>query len=730
MKVEAISVQKILQGRSVFIEDIRDKTALCIKIKRSRVSRGKIRGMVFPELPPDVTIIRAKDIPGKNCISVFGTRIPVLSSGQVEYKGEPILLLAGPEERVLDDLIDQIVIDYEEYTPQYDFKDLKPENICYTRLIERGDAAKVSGHPAPPARDPQGAKAETENQAENAGGQTLVREYDTGTQAHYYAEPHGAYVRWVGDTSSLQIFTSSRWPVHVHTSLCEMLALPRELVSVTVPESPDISLSGKVWYSSLIAAYGALAAWLTRRNIKVLFSQEEDFRYSPKRTPAFLQYRANQDKDGNLVSSDVRILLNLGAYPVFAKQTADRAAFAALGAYHCPNVRIEVSAVKTNLPPLGPFTAMGSAMSLFAAEALAESLRMAAGKTPLDWKKANLFCKTKASVSGILPRDNLPPPELLDMAAGISDFNRKHAAFELARKRRLGSNRLPDYLRGIGIAIGCQGSGFFETEEERLKVSLELSMDTEGKVTISQPAVTGSCSLVEIWKKIVSESLGTPVKDIHIAPLHTEEGKDGGPAIFSRGITIMTKLLGDCCELLKKKRFRSPLPLSVSKSYRLPSSCSWEDTSFTGKPFIELSWAAAVVELRVDPLTLSPRIAGIWMAVDGGKILSRTEAIRTLERSISEAIGWSVFEHLRYLNGEIPRAQFTAYRIPTCRDVPAPKIEFFGEGTKNPAKGIGELPHACIPAAYINALNQASGLPFTGIPVSLDGKRLTKEALL
>ncbi|MDR1317693.1 MAG: molybdopterin-dependent oxidoreductase, partial [Spirochaetales bacterium] len=748
-----MNIQKTLQGRSVFIKDIRDKTALSIRIKRSRISRGKIRGMIFPELPPDVTIIRAKDIPGKNSISIFGARIPVLSTGEIQYKGEPVLLLAGPDERVLEDLSDQIVIDYEEQAPRYDFKDLKPEDICYTRLVERGDGRGDGGSPSSPlpsssptststsssspsspspplsseeekAASPPlssetnqrenpggnpGDKSEAANQAGHEAARTVMREYTTGLQEHYYAQPHGAYVRWIGNTSSLQIFTSSRWPAHVHTSLCEVLALPRELVSVTIPDAPERSLYGKVWYSSLIAVYGALAAWLTRRNIKILFSQEEDFCYSPKRTPALLRYQVRQDADGNLASADVRIFLNFGAYPVFARQTVDRAAFAALGAYHCPRVRVEVLAVKTNLPPLGPFIGMGNAISLFAAETLTESLCHAAGKSPLDWKKANIFCKTKASLSGILPRDSLPPPELLDMAARMSDFNRKHAAFELIRKRRQGANRLQDCRRGIGIAIGCQGAGFFLAEEEKLKVSLELSMDTEGKVTISQPTLAGSGSLLEIWKKTVSQSLGTPVKDIHIAPLNTESGRDGGPAILSRGITITTKLIEDCCELLKKKRFRSPLPLTVSKTCRPPSPASWEDETFTGNPFIEISWAAAVVELRMDPLTLNPEIEGIWMAVDGGKILSRTEARRNIESSINDAIGWTAFEHINFINGEIPRGQFSAYRIPTCCDVPAPQIEFLADTAKTPVKGIGELPHTCVPAAYINALGQASG---------------------
>jgi CO/xanthine dehydrogenase Mo-binding subunit len=718
MKDETMTVQKILQGRSVFIDDIMDRDALLIMVKRSRISRGRIKGMVFPELPPGVRIIRAKDIPGKNCLSVFGAQVPVLSTGRVEYKGEPILLLAGPDEKVLADLLEQIVIDYEEQPPEFSFDNPKPENIFYTRRIERGRPAGTpcAGDPGPQSRAQD-------------GGQPITREFTTGIQEHFYAEPHGAYVRWSADTSSLQVLSSSRWPFHVHQTLCEVLALPHELVSVTVPESPDRSLGGKLWYPSLMAAHAALAAWLTRKNIKALFSREEDFLYTPKSSPAVMRYTVHQNADGSLAFADVRIFINAGAYAVFAREIADRAAANALGAYHCPGLRIEVSAVKTNLPPLGPFIGMGGYLSLFAMEALAESLRAAAGASPLEWKKANLFCKTKASLTGILPRDNLPSPEILDAAARISGFSRKHAAFELARKRRSAAkNRQPDCLRGIGLALGCQGSGFLGAMEEKLTASLELSMDTEGKVRISQPVVPGSYALHDIWKAIASESLGTPARDILIMPVYTEGGRDGGPSVFSRGITIMTKLVADCCELLKKKRFRSPLPLSVSKTFRRPSSASWDDKNFMGEPFIEISWAASVVELRVDPLTLSPTIEGIWMVVDGGRILNPEEARKSLETAASAAIGWTIFEYMEYIRGEIPRRQFTAYRIPSSNDVPTPRIEFLDESGRRPVKGIGELAHACIPAAYVNALSQALDIPICGIPVSLENKSLTREA--
>jgi CO/xanthine dehydrogenase Mo-binding subunit len=703
-----MTVQKILRGRSVFIEDIMDKDALVIKVKRAAVARGKIRGMIFPELPADVTIIRARDIPGRNSLSVFGVEAPILSAGEVSYKGEPVLLLVGPDEQILDDLIEQIVIDYEEDKAEFSFEYPKPENIFYTRRIERGKIGKKF----------------------EEAFQVLDETFSAGMQEHYYSEPHGVYIRWNADTCCLEVLSSSRWPFHVHATLCEVLALPRELISVTAPESPDRSLGGKLWYPSLMAAHAALAAWLTKRNIKAFFTREEDFLYTPKSAPAIFRYKVALDTEGNLSAAEIKILINLGAYAMFGREISDRAAFAALGGYRCADVRLEVSAVRTNLPPMGAFNGMGTALGFFAAESMAERIRDLAQIDLIEWKKVNLLCKNTEALSGILPRNSLPEPELFNMAVRVSDFNRKHAAFELARKRRSSTNRLPDYFRGIGIALGCQGSGFFGAGEENLTTSLELAMDTDGKVQISQSVVPGSYALHEIWRSIAAESLGAERKDVYIAPVYTESGRDSGPSVFSRGITIVTKLVEDCCDLLKKKRFRSPLPLNVSKTFRLPQANAWDDAAFSGCPFIDMSWAVSVVELRIEPLTLIPEIAGIWMFVDGGKILNPEEARKSLETAINCAIGWAMFEHISYEDGAIPREQFSDYRIPSSCDVPTPRIEFFDEAGKRPVKGIGELAQACVPAAYVNALAQALGIPFSHIPIPLESKRLSKEVPL
>jgi CO/xanthine dehydrogenase Mo-binding subunit len=248
---------------------------------------------------------------------------------------------------------------------------------------------------------------------------------------------------------------------------------------------------------------------------------------------------------------------------------------------------------------------------------------------------------------------------------------------------------------------------------------VELHINTEGKVSVLQSAVPGSQALHEIWKKIITESLGIGGEEIDF-PVNTGNILDSGPSTLSRSIVIITKLVESCCELIKKKRFRSPLPLSAAKSFRLSRTNPWNDQAFSGDPFLALSWAVSIVELKIDPLTFTPEIEGIWLVVDGGQILNESEARKTLEIEIGQALGWTILEKIDFVKGAIPHNRFAGYRIPSTADSPSPNILFFDAGGKRQVKGIGELALSCFPAAYVKALSQAVGVPITEIPVRLE----------
>ena len=693
---EYASIKKTLRGNSLVLGDLRDDDALSVFVVRAAVPKGRLRGVTLPELPEDVHVVRAKDIPGKNAVTVEDVEIPVLASEEIRFSGEPILLLAGRDPETLEALAENIVIDCEAEEPFFAFEEGREDRTVLRREAKRGDTEAAF------------ARAE----------KVITERFSTGLQEHLYSESHGAYVAWGNDVSTLAVTSSTQWPHHVHKTLAEVLAVPRDLVSVSVPQEPDLALDGKLWYPSLVAAHAGLVAWLTKKNVKLLSGREEDFLFTPKRAPVALAYRAGLDEEGYLVALDAEIFINFGAYPAFVREILDRAVFGALAGYCCPNFRVRATAVRTDLPPLGPFSGMGEAASLFALETLTEKLRELAEENPLVWKKKNLLIKGKAGIVGEPAKHLIPDPAVLDRAAALSDFSRKHAVFELAKKRRLQGLSVIEGRRGIGLALGCQGSCFLGDGEEKEGSSVELFLDTEGEVSLSAAAIPGSYTLHEIWTKMIRESLG--VEKVTIKPVRTLEIRDSGPSTLSRNITLMTDLIEECCQLIKKKRFRSPLPLHASKTFHPSRGIAWDEERFTGNAFYALAWAAAVVEIQYDSLGISPEIRGLWLVADGGRLLDEAEAKRTLERGLGQALGWSTREKLFFENGRIPISQIASYRIPSTLEIPAPRIEFLDADARKPSKGIGDLALSCVPAAYAAALNQATGKLPTSIPISFD----------
>jgi CO/xanthine dehydrogenase Mo-binding subunit len=124
-----------------------------------------------------------------------------------------------------------------------------------------------------------------------------------------------------------------------------------------------------------------------------------------------------------------------------------------------------------------------------------------------------------------------------------------------------------------------------------------------------------------------------------------------------------------------------------------------------------------VVEVEINPIEYTPRIRGVWMGIDGGRILSEKRARRSLRASVVQALGWASGEQMAYIGGVIPGAMDDNYKIPNPSEIPPIAIDFIWNDAEDP-KGIGELPFNCIPAAYLQAVSQAMDHHFQRIPLT------------
>jgi len=662
---------------------------------RSPIARGAILSIDFPRLPSGYRSILPADIPGENRFLSFGAEMPLLAAGRVSYVGQPVALVTGPDPLLLEELASRASVKCAEEEPRLDWESFSSDQVAAKRIALAGDPDLAFSIAASARED----------------------SFTSGAIEHWYGEPQGAAAAY--DYDKIAVWCATQWPYHVRDSVA--IAIGCEVADVSVrPTRLGVHLDGKLWYPSLMACHAALAAVVCGHPAKILLSRKEDFLYSPKRARSSINVRSALDSEGNLSAIDVRIAIGIGAYGPLADEIVSQAVLAATGAYSCPNARIEGYAVLTDTVPSGAFGGLGASHSLFAVEAHLNRAAAARGEDPVDWKSRNVLRKGGTLVTGDAMREAVPYDEIAVSLLASSDYRRKYACYELVRKRRSSASDGP--LRGIGFAFAYQGSGAFSSGGPTNSYTVEAALDKDLALTLRTSAASAGGGALDIWRQTAAEILGIEPGRVLIAPPVSGEVPDSGPSTLSRNVTVVTRLVAKACAAIQKRRFRDPLPLTSRSVLKVPRPIRWADGRVTGSPFEAAAWAGAVAEVELDSWTFEPRALGLWLCVDGGRIVSPVRAAASLRSGAVEALGSCLRERVevsRPRRGSDGESEYFRYGLQSLRDLPPISVVFI-EGAKGASpKGIGELPLASLPAAFISALSQAAGYPFSRLPVPM-----------
>jgi len=660
-----------------------------VQTVRSPVARGSVRSISFPKLPAGYRSILPADIPGRNGIVSFGAEVPILAQDAISYAGEPVALLAGPDPLRLEELVAETKVLCDSVEPFLCWESFSSEQVAVKRLATTGDPEL----------------------AFSIASSVLEATYTSGAIEHYYSEPQGAAAAY--DYDKIAIWSATQWPYHVRDSVALALGCKAQEVSVR-PMKLGVHLDGKLWYPSLLSCQAAVASVVCGRPAKILLTREEDFLYSPKRARSSVSVRSALGRSGELTALDIRIAINVGAYAPLAEEILSQAVLVCAGAYACPNLRVEGYAVKTNTPPMGAFGGLGASHSLFAIEAHANRVAQAIGEDPADWKSRNVLRKGSLLLTGEPIKEETPYEALLAKVAAASDYRRKYAGYELVRKRRSGRSDGP--IRGIGISLAYQGAGPFLSGEASNSYTVEATLNKDLGVRILTSAAAGAGGVVEVWRQSAAEILGVDLEKVAVASPDTDQAPDSGPSTLSRNVSVVNRLVLRACEAVQKRRFRDPLPITARSVHRVPKPIKWEGGQVSGAPFDTVAWACAVVELELDAATLEPRPLGVWLCVDGGKVVSPDRAKSALRASVADALGTCLAERFEPGAGSDPSAYFRYGLLPLNR-LPPISIDFLEASGKEPVKGIGELPFDTVPAAFLAALSQASDSALSSLPV-------------
>lgn len=670
-----------------FVDDIFEKGMLHGIVVRSEIRCGTAKKITIPELPEEYFVIRENDIPGENFVRIQSTEIPILCEKNIQYAGQAILLICGPDDRLLEDLKSAVNIIYEESDPEEFVESYAENQVIFSRTIRRGDT----------------------EQAFTEAFQITEGEYETEPSFRREADPCGAFADVQDDI--VTVVVPSKWIYHVRDSVAAVLGRNASDVIVRMPATAGLR-DGFLWNPSLVACHSALLSSKSNRPVRILLSSDEKQQLLTRSNGVHISQKTALNKTGNLNSMQVTILADAGAYPVFGNEMLDRICLSVSGQYRCENLTIDGTLVRSNNPPAESYVGFGFDASFFSTEVHVTRLAELAGEDPYQWKKENLLNSKEKHFTGE-KNPGMPLHTLLDAAAAESDYKRKYAANEMLKKRRDNITTLTSSLRGIGIAVSYQGAGFIGGEEQSPS-TVAIKLQSTGNLEISSSAVHREAGTPALLKLTAAEILGLKPEQISIAPADTSLVPDSGPSMLSRNISVIRKLIQTGCQTIQKKRFRSPLPLEIYKKYRKSAKQLWDSESFTGTPFTQISWAATVVEVEIDPVLLEINLRGVWLVIDAGKIIDKKLAIKNVELELARVYEWCRGYEMQWESS----GNYAANHFDDQAKSAPPVHIFFDEESQNQTGAIEGLAFSSFTPAFINAVSQATGFYFDSVPLT------------
>ncbi len=697
-----------MSGKSVYVGDYtaaKDGSPILVgKLLHSKLARAKIIKVNVPKLPDGYYYVDAKDVPGDNNVNIVLDDTPVYARETVEYIGEPIGMVVGPDEKEVIRILGEINVEYEELEPVLDIR--TAEKAFFDYEFGHGDIEK----------------------AFSEADHIFEEEFETGYQDQTYLETQGMMAE-PEKNGKMYVHGSMQCAYYVHGAVMRVLGCAPDGLHV-LQDVTGGGFGGKEAFPSILGSQVAVAAHKANAAVRCVFDRREDLEYTSKRHPSLCKYKMAV-KDGKVTAVDCDVIFNAGAYSTLSAVVLQRGIIAAPGIYNIPNVHVRGRAVKTNTSPCGAYRGFGAPQTFFAIEMMMNHVAQELGVDSVEFKEAHLV--KKGDMTSTQGKYHFPVP-VQDMINEIDkecDLKRKHKEYAKEQTGR--------YRRGIGMSAYFHGAGFTGSgERDLIKAVAKLHKYADGTVEVLASNGEIGQGLRTTFPKIVANELNLPLDKVYYNHPDTERVPDSGPTVASRSLMVVGELLRRAAIKLRdiwedgkeqevEERFKEPdfmIPFYLDK--------------FQGDAYPTYAWAVNAIEVEVDTYTGLTKILGAYGNFDVGTPMDYNIVMGQMEGGFLQGIGYSSIEKMDYDNkGRIRNNSFSDYLIPTTKDVPNMKcmlhVEEYPQGPYG-AKGAGELPLVGAPGAYVAAVEQALGgckmhrlnhAPFTAEDTL---KEITKEA--
>lgn len=673
-------VEKV-SGKAIYVSDIKMDGMLFAKTVRSIHPKAKIENIEIPELPKDYFIVDYKDIPGKNFVKMIFEDWPIFAKHTVNYIGEPIMLVIGKDKQVINQIIENINIQYSILEPMFDYK-----KSVINKKFKKGNIEQAFAKPY----------------------KTVSHTYETGYQEQTYIEPQG-FIAYPEERNKITLIGSIQCPYYVKNAVISALDCQDDKVRVIQPTVGG-AFGGKEEFPSVMACQLAVAVKKIGRPIKMIYEREEDMAVTTKRHPSKIQLTAAIDENHHIKGVKAHVALDSGAYIGLSGVVLARAMIASTDAYTVDHLDVSGDVYETNTVPNGAFRGFGAPQMIFAFEMFMNHIAKELDIDPLGFRLNHLAKQNDlTSTSGVF-RDPIIMKKMIAKAMEISDYEQKYKSFQD-----------PLSFKGIGMSWFLHGCGFTGSgESTHINAKVKLRKDKHNQVYILVAAVEMGQGAKTALKKIVVQALDIDPKQVTFNNPDTDFVPDSGPTVASRTIMIVGGLLARAA-LKLKETWIDDKEMEVNERYQQPEYIKWDEDTLHGDAYPAYSWGVNIVEVEVSPVTFQAKLNGIWSVYDVGKAIDERMVLGQADGGIAQGVSYGYLEVMKHEKGLIRQKTMTDYIIPTSVDMPKTETHIM----ENPyilgpygAKGVGELTLVGGAPAVALAIEQAIKKKVKKIPAT------------
>lgn len=659
-----------------------------VRSKYPRAKVLKIDASKALEHPDVVRVITAEDIPGAHNIGHLVKDQPVLVGiGEItHYIGDPVALVVTKSRESLKDAVSLVDVEWEELpsvtTIEQALDPNSPKvhptgNLLKEEIVDRGNAAEAISHSA----------------------HVIKQHFSLPPTDHAFMEPECAIGVPEGDDGIL-VYTGGQSIYDEQHEISAMLGLPHDKTHI---HSMLVGggFGGKEDMS--VQHHAALAAWLTKKPVKVKFSRQESLNFHPKRHAMEITLTLGCDADGIIQGAEFDIVSDTGSFASLGGPVLQRACTHAGGPYNFQNFKVRGRAMYTNNTPGGAFRGFGVTQSTFCMECALTLMAEKIGISAWEIRYRN----------AVRPGQSLPNGQIADPSTAVVEcLEAVKESFEKAKHPGIAS-----CFKNAGVGVGIPDTG-------RCIASIE-----HGKIHLRSSAACIGQGMATVMLQMACETTRFEPDTFLVEPPDTTRTPDSGTTTASRqtvftgeatvrAVTLAKEALDKVCAE-KGCDLKTAMQCLEGQEF-YGEYVGVTDPIGSDKPHpvshVAYGYAALVVDIDDDG-----KITSIHGAYDAGRVVNPAAAQSQLEGGIVMGMGYGLTEDF-IIDGGYPKTKYGTLGLFRATEVPIDmRTEFIDNKKWGPygkgGKGVGELATIPITPALQSAYYNLDGVFRTKLPM-------------